>query len=227
MGKQTCRAFDEEVIPVSKLNQRVSFDLWGPACVKATSGKYYMMLGCGGAGVKGWFLADKTMETTGAVLEAYHVESEQQTGKKLLVVCTDEGLEFINSIWSTYTTKFNIKHETTASHSSAANGVVEHMNRTTLDRGHSMINGSGLPAYYWGEAMATAIHVSDFILSLRHAGKTPHEIREGRKPDVAYLRLFGCIAYAKVPKEDNGSKLMWIKGVLIGYSGPGDYKILD
>ncbi|KAF5376302.1 hypothetical protein D9615_008480 [Tricholomella constricta] len=231
MGKQTRRPFDEEVTPESKPNQRVSFDLWGPAHIKTTNGKHYMMLGCdqGGAGVKGWFLADKTMETTGAVLEAYHVESERQTGKKLLAVRTDEGPEFINSIWSAYTTKFGIKHETTAPHSSAANGVVERMNRTILDRGRSMINDSGLPAHYWGEAMATAIHVSDFILSSRHAGKTPHEIREGRKPDVAYLRPFGCVAYAKVPKEDGGSKLDMrsIKGVLIGYFGHGDYKILD
>ncbi|KAF5387622.1 hypothetical protein D9615_000717 [Tricholomella constricta] len=231
MGKQARRPFDEDVIPECKPNQRVSFDLWGPARVKTTGGKSYMMLACdqGGAGVKGWFLADKTMETTGAVLESYHVESERQTGEKLLAVRTDEGTEFVNSTWSAYTTKFGIKHETTAPHSSAANGVVERMNRTILDRGRSMINDSGLPAHYWGEAMATAIHVSDFIPSSRHVGKTPHEIREGGKPDIAYLRPFGCIAYAKIPKEDGGSKLDMrsIKCVLIGYFGRGDYKLLD
>ncbi|GLB39961.1 putative reverse transcriptase (RNA-dependent DNA polymerase) [Lyophyllum shimeji] len=215
----------------SRLNERVCFDLWGPARVQTTGGKVYMMLAVdqGGGGVEGYFLSNKEMETTVEVLEAYHVKSERQTGQKLLYIRTDEGPEFVNSKWKAYCQKFGIIHETTAPYSSSANGVVERANRTVLDRGRSMMIDSGLPAHYWGEAMATAVYLMDFIPSSRHPGKTPFELRTREKPDIAHLRPFGCVAYAKIPKEKGTSKLepRSVKCVLIGYFGRGDYKLLD
>ncbi|RDB21876.1 Retrovirus-related Pol polyprotein from transposon TNT 1-94 [Hypsizygus marmoreus] len=231
MGKHARRPFDEVVIPESRVNERACFDLWGPARVPTTSGKTYMMLGAdqGGAGVKGYFLSDKTMATTAEVLANYHVESERQTGNQLLYIRTDEGKEFINSLWKAYCEKFGIIHETTAPYSSSANGVAERGNRTVLDRGRSMMIDAGIPAHYWGEAMATAIYLMQFIPSSRHPGMTPYEITLGKKPDISYLRPFGCRAYAKVPEELGGSKLdpRSVKCVLVGYFGRGDYKLLD
>ena len=32
-------------------------------------------------------------------------------------------------------------------------------------------------------------------------GMTPEEAWSGKKPSISYLRVFGCIAYAKVPDE--------------------------
>lgn len=205
--------------------------LWGPARVQMVGGKKYMML-CvdqGGAGTEGFFLANKRMETMFEVLKEYHAKSEHQTGKKLRCVRTDEGPEFVNSLWDDYCRETGIIHETTAAYSSSANGVVEHTNQTVLDRGRSMLFESGLPSQYWREACATALYLMDFIPLSRHPGITPYERRMGKKPDISHLRPFGCVAYAKIPKEHDTGKLgvQSIKCALIGYYGRGDYKLID
>jgi hypothetical protein len=48
---------------------------------------------------------------------------------------------------------------------------------------------------------------------------TPKEALSGNKPSVAHMRIFGCIAYAHVPKEKR-KKLddKSIKCIFIGYS---------
>jgi len=58
---------------------------------------------------------------------------------------------------------------------------------------------------------------------------TPEEARSRYKPDVAHMRLFGCIAYAHVPKE-KWKKLndKSIKCIFIGYiTRTRSYRLFD
>lgn len=77
--------------------------------------------------------------------------------------------------------------------------------------------------------MAIAAYVINMVPSSRHLEKTPYEIRTGSKPDVLYLYLFECQAYAKALREEDGSKLkpQLIKTVLVEYFEKGDYKLLE
>ena len=54
----------------------------------------------------------------------------------------------------------------------------------------------------------------------RLKGKTPYEALTGRKPDIRELRVFGCRAYAWIPKERRHGKLdvKAKEGVFVGYS---------
>ncbi|KAG6851935.1 hypothetical protein C0991_004802 [Blastosporella zonata] len=58
---------------------------------------------------------------------------------------------------------------------------------------------------------------------------TPHKIKTGRKPDIAYLHPLRCTAYATIPKEHGTGKIeaRLTKCVLIGYYSTEDYKLLD
>jgi hypothetical protein len=49
--------------------------------------------------------------------------------------------------------------------------------------------------------------------------KTPHEIKEGVKPPVKHLRIFGCKAYVHIPKEKR-TKLdqQGMAAIFAGYS---------
>ncbi|KAG5726156.1 hypothetical protein E4T56_gene2140, partial [Termitomyces sp. T112] len=231
MGKQVRRPFDAVVEPESKPFERVALDLWGPARVQTTGGKVWMMVATdqGGADCEAWYLAHKSKEASLFCLETYDLRVETQYSARIKVVRTDGGGEFENSLWEGYCRKWGIKHEVVSPHSSSANGVVERRNRTILDLARSMLSDSRLPAHYWGEATSTAIHVLDLVPSSRHPGKTPYEIRTGSKPEVSYLRPFGCTAYAKVLKEDGASKLdaRLVKCMMVGYFGRGDYKLLE
>ena len=67
---------------------------------------------------------------------------------------------------------------------------------------------AGLPECYWAEAVATAAYLRNQTptRSLREK-TTPYEKWYGRKPDLSYLRVFGCMAYAYIPDSNRIGKL--------------------
>ena len=85
-----------------------------------------------------------------------------------------------------------------------------------------------MPAFYWGEAVMTAVHLLNRSPTKALDGKTPYEAWHGRKPAVSHLRVFGCLAFVKelnhVGKLDDRST----PGVFIGYAeGAKAYRVLD
>ncbi|KAF5313821.1 hypothetical protein D9619_013036 [Psilocybe cf. subviscida] len=225
--------FDYEVVQVRDVLALVSIDLWGPASIRSTGGKLYMMLFTDHHGRKRdtYFLADKTAETTLACLRHYKLKSELQTGKMLISIITDNGGEFANGLWEGFTEQHGIKHKFTTTYSSAANGIGEQGNRIILEMACTMIRDAGLAGSMWAQACATAVYICDRIPCAANNNIPPLQSwdPENKKPDVSHLRPFGCIAYAKIPDQAGGGKLAVrsIKCVLLGYAGVGMYRVLD
>src|SRR5450631_44093 len=101
------------------------------------------------------------------------------------------------------------------------NGVAKRMNRTLVEKTKSMLHGANLPYELWAETWETAryLYAKGPIKALREENDTPEGILFGKKTKVHHLRVFGCIAYAQIPKklrkklEPNSHKL-----VMVGYS---------
>ena len=66
----------------------------------------------------------------------------------------------------------------------------------------SMLIDSQLPQKFWAEALSTACYLKNRSPARALDGMTPYEALTGRKPDVSKLRIFGCICYAHVPKDE-------------------------
>ena len=80
------------------------------------------------------------------------------------------------------------------------------MNRTLEERARSMRIGCGLPKSFW----ANAIHTTTYLIN-RSPHKTlesclPIEVWIGQEVKLDHLRVFGCLAYAHIEKEER-SKL--------------------
>ena len=85
-----------------------------------------------------------------------------------------------------------------------------------------------LPTNLWGEALLTACHVHNRIPS-KKTKTSPYEIWKGRKPNLSYLRVWGCIAYYRVP-DPKRFKLgpRALKSVFVGYAENSKaYRLLD
>jgi hypothetical protein len=54
-----------------------------------------------------------------------------------------------------------------------------------------------MPAFYWGEAVMTAVHLLNRSPTKALDGKTPYDAWHGRKPAVSHLHVFGCLAFIK------------------------------
>ena len=83
----------------------------------------------------------------------------------------------------------------------------------------AMLSDSGLAKKFWAEALVTACYLRNRNSTSAVKGMTLHEALYGEKPCVQNLKIFGCDAYANVPKYER-SKLdaKAQKCVHLGYS---------
>ena len=69
------------------------------------------------------------------------------------------------------------------------------------------------------ESVSTAVYLRNRCPTKAVMGKTPYEAWHGQPPAVDHLRVFGCDAYAHVPKDERRKLDLKVKKcVLLGYS---------
>lgn len=149
---------------------------------------------------------------------------ENQTSLKLKVVRSDNGGEFLGRDLKDWLQRKGIKHELSPPRTPQSNGVIERANRSIIEMTRSMISDSKLPLDFWGEAAYTAAHIKNRVKSKVH-DMTPYEVWYKKKPNIRYLRRFGCTAYLlqKGPRKKFESKT--IKGIFLGYAENNTYRV--
>jgi len=68
-----------------------------------------------------------------------------------------------------------------------------------------MLALANLPTSFWGEALLTAVHILNRVLS-KSIDKTPYELWCGKKPTLNYMKVCGCVADVLIP-DPNRDKL--------------------
>ena len=59
-----------------------------------------------------------------------------------------------------------------------------------------------LPHKFWAEALSTAVYLRNRSSTKAVKSMTPFEAWTRKKPKVGHLRVFGCDAYAHIPKDE-------------------------
>ena len=126
---------------------------------------------------------------------------EKSTGRKLKTLRTDSGGEFTSTEFNAYL-KEGVRHELTVPKTPEQNGVAERMNRTLVETVRSMLSSAKLPHKFWAEALSTAAYLRHRSPTKTVKGMTPYEAWKGEKPLVDHLRVFGCQAYAQIPRDE-------------------------
>jgi hypothetical protein len=142
---------------------------------------------------------------------------------------TDRGGEFTSSDFNDYCTQTGVRRQLTTPYSLQQNGVVECRNQSVVAMACNMLKARGLPGYFWGEAVATAVYLLNRSPVRVVEGMTPFEAWYGKKPGLANLRTFGCVAHVKntklhLKKLDDRSTCM----IFVGYeTGSKAYRAYD
>nr|GEV57556.1 enoyl-[acyl-carrier-protein] reductase [NADH], chloroplastic [Tanacetum cinerariifolium] len=92
----------------------------------------------------------------------YKTEVENQLGRKIKVVRSDRGGEYV-SPFAELCAKYGIRHEFIAPYSPQQNGIAERKNRTLKEMVNVMLISSGLSQDMWGEAILTATYLLNKI----------------------------------------------------------------
>nr|GFC43940.1 ribonuclease H-like domain, reverse transcriptase, RNA-dependent DNA polymerase [Tanacetum cinerariifolium] len=79
-----------------------------------------------------------------------------------------------------------------------------------------MLKATNMPQNFWAEAIRHAIHILNSVPTKALENITPYEAIKRRKSNLANLKVFGCIAYAKVPSQhltkldDRSTKMVYL-----------------
>ena len=92
----------------------------------------------------------------------YKNEVENQLNKKIKVVRSDRGGEYV-SPFAEFCSQHGIRHEFTAPYSPQQNGIAESKNRTLKEMANAMLISSGLNQNMWGEAILSANYLLNKI----------------------------------------------------------------
>ena len=101
---------------------------------------------------------------------------------------SDNGSEFKNTTIDELCDDFGIRHQFLAKYTPQSNGLVERKNRTLIDMARSMLSEYNVSQSFWTEAINTAYYCSNRLYCHPLKDKTPYELLNGRKPNIAYFQ---------------------------------------
>jgi transposase InsO family protein len=120
--------------------------------------------------------------------------------QKIKTFRTDRGGEFTSHEFNRFCESEGIIRHLTAPYTPQQNGVVERRNRTLLEMIRSIMKARQVPNYMGGggEAMRHSTDVINKTPTRTLNDKTPYEMLKQKKPNLKFLKVFGCLAYSKI-----------------------------
>ncbi|KAM7520343.1 hypothetical protein LguiB_019305 [Lonicera macranthoides] len=199
-----------------KALELVHSDICGPITPSSNGGKKYIITFIDDFSRKTWvyFLLEKS--DAFVAFKNYKALVEKEMGSPIKVLRTDRGGEYNSHEFVVFCESQGIKRQLTTAYTPQQNGVCERKNRTILNMVRSLLKRSGIPKNFWPEAVNWSIHVLNRSPTLVVKNMTPEEAWNGQRPAVDYFRIFGCIAYARVPDakrkklDDKGEKCIFL-----------------
>jgi transposase InsO family protein len=166
-----------------------------------------------------WVLFLKEKSEAFEKFKVFKSLTENQTRKRLNVVRSNRGGEFISWNFKEFCDKHGIKREYTIPRTPQQNGVVERHNRSVQQMARSMINERNIPQTYWVEAIHKTIHILNKSRLRPHSDKTPYEIWFGRLASINHFKVFESKCYIKNNDENIGKyDDRADEGILLGYA---------
>ncbi|KAA0056413.1 gag/pol protein [Cucumis melo var. makuwa] len=200
--KMTKRSFTGKGYRAKEPLELIHSDLCGPMNVKTRWDSEYFISFIDDYSRYGYLYLMEYKSETLEKFKEYKAEVENLLSKKIKILRSDRGGEYMDLRFQDYMIKHEIQSQLSAPSTPQQNGVSERRNRTLLDMVHSMMSYAHLPSSFWGYAVETVVHILNNVSS-KSVSKTPFKLWRGRKPSLSHFRIWGCAAHVLVtnPKK--------------------------
>eukprot|EP00253_Pinus_taeda_P003613 PITA_03613 len=109
-------------------------------------------------------------------LKSFKALVENESGHKIKCLRSDRGGEFTSNEFLDFCEEHGIRRELSTARTPQQNGVVERMNRTVQQMARAMLDESGTPATFWGEAAHVVVVILNKTNVQVNSTQTPHEL---------------------------------------------------
>ncbi|KAK8685866.1 hypothetical protein V6N13_124899 [Hibiscus sabdariffa] len=123
-------------------------------------------------------------------------EVHNQQGKSIKALRSDREGEYLSQDFDELLKECGIVSKLTPPGTPQWNGESERRNRTLLDMVRSTMSHTDLPTSFWGYALETTAFTLNRVPS-KSVQKIPHEMWTGKRPDMSFIKVWGCKAYVK------------------------------
>jgi transposase InsO family protein len=219
-GKQVGNTHpSKSMMSTSRVFELLHMDLFGPTTYTSIGGNKYGFVIVDDFTRYTWvfFLGDKS--ETFDILKTFIKRCLNEFDTTIKKVRSDNGSELKNTRVDEICDEFGIKHQFSPKYTPQSNGLVERKNRTLIDMARSMISEYNVSDSFWAETINMSCYCSNRLYCHRMLEKTPYELLNVRRPNIAYFRVFGCKCYilkkgTRLSKFDKKRD----EGFLLGYS---------
>lgn len=180
----------------SQLFDMVHVDVWGPYSAENLCSTRYILTIVEDHSRVVWTYLLENKEKVHEVMHTYIKMVQNQFGRVVKVLRTDNGTEFVNHKFRHMVENFGILHQRSCVYSPQQNGIVERRHRTLLNTARALMFQSAMPIKFWPYSILTATWMINRLPSRVLDWNTPYGVLFGAPPDLNMLRPFGCLAYA-------------------------------
>uniref|UniRef100_A0A2N9FA25 Integrase catalytic domain-containing protein n=1 Tax=Fagus sylvatica TaxID=28930 RepID=A0A2N9FA25_FAGSY len=203
MGKQCRVRFKTATHKTKGILDYVHSDIWGPVRTPSKGGAQYFMSFIDDYSRKAWVYFLKNKSEAFAKFKIWKAEVENQTGRKIKCLRTDNGTEYRDGDFLKFCEEHGIKRHFTVQKTSQQNGVAERLNRTITETARCLRLNAELPKIFWAEAVDMACYIINQSPRVALDGKVAEEVWTGQEVDYSFMRIFGCLAYVHILGEDS------------------------
>jgi hypothetical protein len=202
MGKQCRVRFKTATHKTKGILDYVHSDIWGPVRTPSKGGAQYFMSFIDDYSRKAWVYFLKNKSEAFAKFKIWKAEVENQTGRKIKCLRTDNGTEYRDGDFLKFCEEHGIKRHFTVRKTPQQNGVAERLNRTITETARCLRLNAELPKIFWAEAVDMACYIINRSPRVALDGKVAEEVWTGQEVDYSFMRIFGCPAYVHISGED-------------------------
>ncbi len=195
-----------------------SHDVCGPMQTPSFGNYLYFVTFIDDFSRHAWIHPLKAKSKVFMYFKQFLVLAENMSACKLGTLCSYRRGEYMSSYFNSFLAEHGIKHQSTVPYTPQQNGVAERKNMSLMEMARCMVKSQALPHSCWLEAVMCATYVLNRCPTKALQSITPYEAWHGRKPSVAHLHVFGCLAYALV-RGQHRKKLddKAVKWIFVGY----------
>ncbi|XP_073131941.1 uncharacterized protein [Henckelia pumila] len=169
--------------------------LMGPMEVESYRGKKYSLVCVDDFSRFTWvrFLREKS-----DTFDVFNKLFNKSTNLHALTVArirTDHWKEFENSSFSSLCDKKGISQEFSAQKTPQQNGIVERKNMMLQEMARVMMSSKNISKRFWAKALNTTCYISNRVYLRSGSSMTSYEILMGKRPNLNYFHIFGCVCY--------------------------------